>query len=64
MKTCILALLFALLPWQPTGATTTGRIVTGDERTELYLPVGRVELGVKVGDKVRGGSSVVATLTE
>ena len=39
MKTCIIALLFALLPWQPTGATTTGRIVTGDERTELYLPL-------------------------
>jgi phosphatidylserine decarboxylase len=33
-------------------------------RTELYLPVGRAELNVKVGDKVSGGSSVLATLTE
>ena len=33
-------------------------------RTELYLPVGRVELSVKVGDKVKGGASVIATLTE
>ncbi len=33
-------------------------------RTELYLPVGRAEINVKVGDKVRGGSSVLATLTE
>ena len=33
-------------------------------RTELYLPVGRAELNVKVGDKVQGGSSVLATLTE
>ena len=33
-------------------------------RTELYLPVGRTEINVKVGDKVSGGSSVLATLTE
>jgi phosphatidylserine decarboxylase len=33
-------------------------------RTELYLPVGRAEINVKVGDKVSGGSSVLATLTE
>ena len=33
-------------------------------RTELYLPVGRAEINVKVGDKVQGGSSVLATLTE
>ena len=33
-------------------------------RTELYLPVGRAELNVKVGDKVSGGSTVLATLTE
>ena len=33
-------------------------------RTELYLPVGRTELNVKVGDKVKGGSSILATLTE
>ena len=33
-------------------------------RTELFLPVGRAELCVKVGDKVKGGSSVLATLTE
>lgn len=33
-------------------------------RTELYLPVDKVELSVKVGDKVYGGSSVIATVTE
>ena len=33
-------------------------------RTELYLPVGRAEINVKVGDKVSGGSSILATLTE
>ena len=33
-------------------------------RTELYLPVGRAEINVKTGDRVKGGSSVIATLTE
>jgi phosphatidylserine decarboxylase len=32
-------------------------------RVELYLPVGSIgELGVKVGDKVRGGATVIGTL--
>lgn len=33
-------------------------------RTELYLPPDRVSVNVKVGDRVYGGSSVLATVTE
>ena len=33
-------------------------------RTEIYLPVDKFELNVKIGDKVNGGSSVIATMVE
>lgn len=33
-------------------------------RTELYLPENRVTVNVKVGDRVYGGETVVATVTE
>ncbi|MBR2374343.1 MAG: phosphatidylserine decarboxylase family protein [Lentisphaeria bacterium] len=33
-------------------------------RTELYLPVDGVEIKVKVGDKVNGGTSILAAVTE
>lgn len=32
-------------------------------RTELFLPVGTHSLDVKVGDKVRGGSSIIGKIT-
>ncbi len=32
-------------------------------RTELYLPVGAAELAVGIGDKVRGGRTVIGTVT-
>ena len=54
-------------PVQPGRKLKKGEIygmIKFGSRTELYLPVGRAELSVKVGDKVRGGSSVIATLTE
>jgi phosphatidylserine decarboxylase len=54
-------------PVQPGRKLKKGEIygmIKFGSRTELYLPVGRVELSVKVGDKVKGGTSVVATLTE
>ena len=33
-------------------------------RTEIYLPVDKFELNVKIGDKVNGGSSVIATMVD
>ena len=54
-------------PVQPGRKLRKGEIygmIKFGSRTELYLPVGRAELSVKVGDKVKGGSSVIATLTE
>jgi phosphatidylserine decarboxylase len=33
-------------------------------RTEIYLPVDKFELNVKIGDKVNGGSSVIATIVD
>jgi len=54
-------------PVQPGRKLKKGEIygmIKFGSRTELYLPVGRAELSVKVGDKVKGGSSVIATLTE
>ena len=54
-------------PVQPGRKLKKGEIygmIKFGSRTELYLPVGRAEISVKVGDKVRGGASVIATLTE
>jgi phosphatidylserine decarboxylase len=31
-------------------------------RTELYLPVGAARLAVGIGDKVRGGRTVIGTV--
>ena len=33
-------------------------------RTELYLPCDRFDINIKVGDKVKGGSTVIATLKD
>ena len=33
-------------------------------RTELYLPLDGVEINVKVGDRVYGGETVMATVKE
>ena len=33
-------------------------------RTELYLPVDGFEINVKVGDRVYGGETVMATVKE
>ena len=51
----------------------TGRVLRRGEiygmikfgsRTELYLPVEGFSVNVKIGDKVRGGESVIATMTD
>ena len=33
-------------------------------RTELYLPCDRFDINVKIGDKVKGGSTIIATLKD
>ena len=51
----------------------TGRVLKRGEiygmikfgsRTEIYLPADGFSVNVKVGDKVRGGESVIATMTD
>ena len=58
---CLLAVTSLIVRAQPPESL---RIVPADERTELYLPVDGFEINVKVGDRVYGGETVMATVKE